>query len=312
MIRNILSELYSEGSNPNWWRRWLLYRVNAGFQTRVWPGRKGIDVKSADWDTLIVCDACRADLFTETDAPSWFNEYTEVTSLASTTSEWLNHNFPNSHGEIVYVAGNPMVSLHKPETFHELVEIWRDGWDAKENIIRAEPVTKAAIEARERHPNKRLVIHYMQPHAPFFGHPELHYMDYSKMEGIEGQGQNKAGNIWEAVKRGYVDEKSAWEGYIDNLQYVLQEVKQLLECEQMGRSIVTSDHGNVFTKRSYPIPFRYSGHPIGHRDSELVTVPWGIQEASGERPDIADSGVSSHSDAEQSELDERLGALGYR
>ncbi|MCU4802064.1 hypothetical protein OB920_16940 [Halobacteria archaeon HArc-gm2] len=311
MNSNRLEAAKSSVFSRKWWRGLLMYRVNANFQTRIWPGRSGIDVEAADWDTLVVCDACRYDLFCETDAPSWFDTFQKATSRASTTPEWLKVTFPDKYGDIVYVAGNPMVSEHVSESFHELIEVWQDAWNEEENVIDPVTVTEAAIEARNEYPNKRIVVHYMQPHAPFYDHPELQFTSYGDFEGLTPEGNEGAGNVWEAVQRGLVTEDEAWEGYRDTLEYVLPEVEKVLQADGMGRRIVTSDHGNVFPRRSFPIPFEYSGHPIGHRTHGLIDVPWGVL-PSDDRPEIVEGDIDSKTTAGAQEVEDQLKALGYQ
>jgi len=41
-----------------------------------------------------------------------------------------------------------------------------------------------------------------------------------------------------------------------------------------GKSVVTSDHGNLFGERLWPIPIRRYGHPRGLRHPALIDVPW--------------------------------------
>ena len=41
-----------------------------------------------------------------------------------------------------------------------------------------------------------------------------------------------------------------------------------------GKTVVTSDHGNLFGRRLWPIPLQKYGHPPGLRFPELIEVPW--------------------------------------
>jgi hypothetical protein len=45
--------------------------------------------------------------------------------------------------------------------------LFNEDWDDETGTVRAETRTNAALEAAERFPHKRLVVHYMQPHYPF-------------------------------------------------------------------------------------------------------------------------------------------------
>ena len=79
-----------------------------------------------------------------------------------------------------------------------------------------------------------------------------------------------------------------------------------------GKCVVTSDHGQMFGERLFPIPVRAYGHPLGLYSEELVKVPWHIFE-DGSRREITAEKRSGTTDAETNEelARERLRDLGY-
>lgn len=311
-------ELAAHADDPEWWHARMVHRIDGPIQRRVTDAlQPGIDVVDADWDILVVLDGCRADLFDGVLASDvrWnelYDERRRVRSRASQTAEWLRTSFPATYGDMVYVAGNPMVSMVKPDVFHALVESWRDGVDRELNTIAAPQVTDDALAARDRYPGKRLVVHYMQPHYPFVGFPHLHFSSFETFHevGVELAGDDRASSVWDALGKGLVERSEVWRGYRANLTYVLREVERLLGGVDGERCVVTSDHGNLLGERLWPVPVREYGHPPGLRTPGLVSVPWATVEGD-DRPTITTGAVESESTASRDRIDERLAALGY-
>ena len=304
-------EIQTNWDDAGWWSHRLQARVNGPIQRRF-GRRSGIDVVGADWDTLVVLDACRADLFEEVLDRDRFEEYRRVVSLGSATNEWTELAFERTgpHPDIVYVTANPMTSRHASESFHRLDEVWLDAFDASLGSVPAPAVTEAALEAHERHPDKRVVVHYMQPHYPFVHDPDLQFSDWGGTDEIHNRNaDDRATDVWQALRRGLVTREEVWAGYRRNLEYVVEHVEPLLETVS-GRTVITSDHGNLLGERGSPIPVRLYGHPEGCRHPDLVTVPWAVR-TNGERREIRGEEVASKSEAASDEVSDRLSALGY-
>jgi hypothetical protein len=74
-------------------------------------------------------------------------------------------NFQNeSFEDTVYISANPHTTLLANNTFHELIEVWKE-YDVSPNQIDPTEMVTIAKRANERYPNKRLIIHFMQPHV---------------------------------------------------------------------------------------------------------------------------------------------------
>lgn len=299
-IRHAITEFLQNYRRPEWIRHRINYHINRRFHVSVYPGRDGIDIPSADWDTLIILDACRADLFESVANLDRFNTYKEVISKESSTDEWLNQNFAD-HNDIVYVAGMGQPSKHKPKSFVELIEPWRD--DDYGSSKDPEIVTEAAIKAHKKYPNKRIIVHYLQPHTPFINNPELIYSSDSS-----SVYEDEPDTVWEALGQGLVKQQDVWQAYQENLERVLPEVYRLLG-DITGRVVVSADHGNLFGERTFPVPVKVHGHPPGIRNKSLVTVPWAVSE--GNRRTIHRGSTESTSEASSREIQEQLRSLGY-
>lgn len=254
------------------------------------------------WNTLIVLDGCREDLFREVVDTSRFDSYETRTSAGSATNEWTKKNFAGQAlTDTVYVTGNPVVSRQVQTAFHAFIEVWRDGFDENYGTVPPEPVTKAAIEAREEFPDKRLIVHYMQPHYPFIGYPELRYTTFGGTDEIKVESaKTGASDVWEALGKGLVDKETVGEAYAKNLEIVMKSADGLIEAEG-GKSVVTADHGNLLGERVSPLRVRLYGHPPYIHHPALREVPWAV---TGESDNIEERQVDA-------DVDDQLHSLGY-
>ncbi|GGM66079.1 hypothetical protein J2752_000221 [Halarchaeum rubridurum] len=309
-IRYAAEEISTHYDDPTWWRKRISQRVVSPVHS-IYPGTTGIDVMDADWDTLVVLDACRADLFEEIADRDAVDDYRRVTSRASMTAEWTEKNFAGgSFGDTIYVTGNPYTSRIAGDAFYEVMDVWADNFDEDARTIRPEPIVAAAERAHSEHPDKRLIVHFMQPHYPFLGHPDLTYNSWNpgQIRGKSGSGENshEVHSVWQALELGLVDRERVREAYADNLRRVLGPAFDLVASLD-GRSVITADHGNLLGERAWPVPIRLYGHPRGVRAPELVEVPWAVVD--GTRRDVIDEGT--HQTEVSADVSERLKDLGY-
>jgi hypothetical protein len=296
-------------NDPHWWRL-QAYSFANRIQS-IYPGDKGsVDVMAEDWDNLIILDACRADLFEEVVDLEQFDEYRTVTSPASMTPEWVEVNFAEQEfGDTVYVTSNPYVSKLAGDSFHDLRECYHDGFDPEYRTVLPETITDAALAERNRYPKKRLVVHYMQPHHPFVGDGDLQkFSNWDLRELVNDKSVKGINDPFEALEYGLVDRERVWQAYRENLDIVIQDVSNLIS-ELPGRTIVTSDHGNLVGDFVWPVPVRGYGHPKGLRSTALTEVPWAIME--GSRIDTTNEGTNNSGQVDDDIVNDRLGALGY-
>lgn len=287
-------ELAQNWNSQMWWRHRIGARIVGPFHTRVYPTRAGSTyVLEEDWDVLVVLDACRADLFEEGVDTGRFDSYRRVKSPGSRTPEWTRQNFGGERlGDTVYVASNGWVSRELDDTFHELIEVWRE----TDGPCRPEHVTAAAEAAHADHPDKRLVVHYLQPHRPFIT-SEI------------GFDEDFTDNPWRALANGEIDRETVWRLYRENLDAVFEQAYDLAS-ELPGRAVMTADHGNLLGERAWPFPIRLYGHPEGVRHPGLVGVPWAVLEGE-DRPSIVDEGVGRVDPESAERVTQHLEDLGY-
>ncbi|QRV13988.1 hypothetical protein JMJ58_13665 [Haloterrigena salifodinae] len=293
-ISYVTDEIRENWNDQMWWRHRIGARVISPFHTKIHPTRKGsVYVTDEDWDILVVLDACRADLFESVVDTGIFDSYKRVTSPGSRTPEWARQNF-QSHdlGDTVYISSNGWVSTVLDDTFYKLVEVWQE----TDGPPRPEDITEAALSAHDEFPNKRLIVHYLQPHRPF-------------LESDIGFDKSFSDNPWQALGNGDTDVETIWALYQQNLEAVFDEAYELAS-DLPGRAVMTADHGNLLGERTYPLPIRLYGHPEGVRHPGLVEVPWAVIE-SGERPQILNEGITETTADDGESVKNHLEALGY-
>lgn len=247
----------------------------------------GVTVTDEDWDVLVVLDACRYDTYDR--VVEFDGDLDSRTSQGSNTTEWLKANFEGSYDDIVYVSANPRVShtevdgFRGADHFHRIIDVWETDWDAEVNTVRPQRVTEAAIEAHRRYPDKRLIVHYIQPHAPWIGDTIVSDRETS-IEEVSPDKWINAGKTWGTMLNEGKDTKTIKTAYEDNLRLVLESVGELLKAVS-GRVVVTSDHGECFGEKFI------IEHPPGIYIRELVEVPWHVvkEESSGRDPNEHDS-----------------------
>lgn len=287
-----------------------VYHRRAGLRSE---NPDGISVFDEDWDTLVVLDACRYDMFEE--VVDIEGELFARTSKGSATIEWLSANFDGYDlRDTVYVTANPQLEQNRENweiSLHETINVWLDeGWDDESGTVLAETMTQAAIEAHERFPHKRIVVHYMQPHYPFV--PSDTSFDKEHLSKVDGEGNSpNEENVWGKKFTGKlsISSENLWKMYVDNLEYVTKHVQNLLRSV-FGKRVITSDHGNFVGERASPIPIREYGHPRGLYDDTMVKVPWLVSTV-GDRRKISADAVGEETEIESDTVQKRLRQLGY-
>lgn len=235
------------------------------------------NITDEDWDNLILLDACRYDQFQR--LASMDSPVEPRISVGSSTEEFLRRTFGTTeHHDIVYVTANPMhKNVGLDGTFHATIDVWNTGWDETLRTVTPETVREAAVAASETFPQKRLLVHFMQPHYPFIG-PTGREIEHAGFEwsyrlAMTGEGSRDSPTIWDHAEAGSVDIDRVWTAYDENLALALEQVDHLLEIVR-GRTVVTADHGNFVGERIAPFDRRRFGHPDGVCAKTLRTVPW--------------------------------------
>ncbi len=263
----------------------LPYLYGLRMVSRLARGRPTL-ITDRPWDTLIILDACRYDIFMAYWRPRAKSHNLEsnvpsVTSPASHTKDWVFANFVRNPEkgtlqDAIIVTANPYSS----KRFFDMngwtfplagcVDVWVDFWKTDLKIVKPEMVYLAAMKASERHAG-RLIVHFIQPHFPYLG-----ALDIGNQQIFDDR---YAPGIWGRIKTGDIPVDMAMALYLENLVLAMRWAMKLAESSD-GRVVITADHGNLFGE------YGLYWHPPKLYAPELVTVPW--LEIEG--------GISSHED----------------
>lgn len=315
-VRYALSEIRTHWRDRPWWRKRFLSRIVAPYFTRF-ARPVGEPLVEKDWDNAILLDACRYDLFAEVlgdhDLPG---ELERRTAVQSGTPGYLAENFGgDTFHDIVYVTANPYVQTELPtDTFHAVEHVWKDDWNEAEGTVLPEAVCERALAVAETYPDKRLLVHFNQPHTPFIGECRLESrgMNAIRKTALDETGpdpRERRRTPFERLGAGDLTHEQVWNAYRSNLERAWESVETLL-TELAGLTAVTSDHGNALGERAWPFPIRVYGHPLGILIPALINVPWHTYQ-NGNRKDIVSEPPTGSDDSVDTDIQERLRMLGY-
>jgi hypothetical protein len=222
------------------------------------------------------------------------------------TRYWIRENFTDEYdsemAETAYVSGNPISGQELDAAqFARLDEPWRYAWDDEElYTLPARPVTDQAIRIGrdDECTYERLIIHYLQPHCPFVTRPNL-----TRGKEPDSFTDQSWDDIWMRLENEEVSLETVWNGYRENLGYVLDEIELLLKNVDAERTVISSDHGNAAGE------WGLYGHPPHHEFDCLRTVPWVRTTA---RDENSHDPANERDDTDETRsVEDRLRALGY-
>lgn len=290
----------------------------------------GENIYEREWDVAIILDTCRVDALRELQSEyDFITDVDGVWSVGSSTPEWLINTFSTSWRDeierttrisangfdeyvLVQQADPPELAdapLSWPDfspvadsAFDHLEILYQgDFHDERLGTVPPDEVTKRAIARGRERDWDRLMLHYVQPHAPYIA------------DAIDGEGElseTESRPMW-ALRSGRIDRATGWEMYLDNLRLVLDSVELLLENLDAQRVALTADHGESFGE--YGGKF---GHIDGYPTPQVRKVPWATTTATDEetvRPAPryhADVDVQPSKDDDR-DLEAHLEDLGY-
>lgn len=277
--------------------------------------RNGTFLINEEWDTLVILDACRYDLFA--DVNTLEGDLSARFSRGSSSPEFFERNFAGQQfHDTVYVTANPFVTQLPMETFHAVIHAYETAWDDEHQTVTPDAMTELLIKAHKTYPDKRIIGHYMQPHYPFLGElgRNIDHRGYHP----ENKGQaDLEPSIWHQLQFGKTDatRDEVIAAYRENLELVLPHIHDLL-AEIDGKTVITADHGNLIGERLSPLPVRGYGHPDGSHAVGLLKVPWFEPPFSSRRDIVAEPPISAPETesgiVSESTVSDRLQALGYR
>lgn len=224
-------------------------------------------INEKQWDNLIILDACRHDTFEEVKGESDYR-----ITVGSMSKEYIEKTFSNKDfSDTVLITANPYfheshfeeaTGTKTEDVFHSVFHTYQNKWDDEENTVLPESVVEDAITAEKLFPEKKKIIHFMQPHLPFIN---SNLSDFSFKEAIiDKEDRDK---VWDKAMKGEITREQAEEGFKQNLEYVLPYAEKLGE-ELSGKTVVTADHGTFLGEEGL-----YK-HPAESKAKVLRKVPW--------------------------------------
>ncbi|MFX1303253.1 MAG: hypothetical protein ACFE9X_07835 [Promethearchaeota archaeon] len=256
-IKTLLKKI----KNPLTFRNALLYK----FCSFLYRKNNGFYIFNESWDNLIILDACRYDVFKEQYLKrNMKGELFKKVSRGAHTISFLFENFTkNYYDDIIYITANPYVNKFLKGKFYKIISVWKDNWDEKHHTVLPETMYDYAIKTLLKYPNKKYIIHFMQPHFPYIGYK------------LEKNIPNKSFfSLYAAEIYTHIEYYTHIKIYKKNLQIALTYIEKLINVLP-GITIVSADHGEAFKEKLHTlIPFTFSGHRRGIRMPSLVNVPW--------------------------------------
>jgi hypothetical protein len=275
----------------------------------------GLDVIEQDWDTLVILDACRYDSFKQ--CHDLKGSLQPAVSRGAHSWEFMQGNFVDRElHDTVYVTANPHTPKLSNDVFHYIDPLYDERWDEELETVLPENVVSASLNAYEAYPNKRHIIHFMQPHKPHLGPTAKKLRErinprgwdkYHIYDNIDRQTEGMG--LTTAIRKGIVSVSELRRAYNESLICVLNHVKELVE-KLDGKTVITSDHGELLGERVPPLMSHRYLHPHDVYTKNLRIVPWNEMPWTNRRKIVSEEPVN-HDKPDQETVNDRLQALGY-
>jgi len=157
------------------------------------------------WDLLIVLDACRYDYFHSLCNRFFTGSLRKYISPGSCTIDWCMKFFLNYYSDIIYISGNPFINskisikgFNAKKCFFKIVDVWNSGWDYNLGTVPPSEINKHFFDMFRKFPDKRYILHYLQPHAPYLskkyrskGYPVPDLNTQRLLRGVQEDQRNK-------------------------------------------------------------------------------------------------------------------------
>lgn len=228
-----------------------------------------------EWDNLVILDACRYDFYKEqVEEEEIKSRYT----LGSNSGDFVKKNFRNTPPyDIIAITANPhysnpifknLAGRNVDDVFYTVFNTYETDWDEKLGVVPPSSVKERALTAEKLFSDKKKIIHFMQPHAPYLTSNMEQAPNKLDVEGISHEANSDAEEceIWRAEK-GKVSREVLIKHYKENLDLVMSAVRELAK-ELDGKTVVTADHGELLGENGT------YGHPAGRKEKFLRKVPW--------------------------------------
>jgi hypothetical protein len=205
------------------------------------------------WKVLVVLDGCRYDCFKEANDVFEGKLMMIDNDGCLDTQQWyITHWLGRDNSDTILIHGIHFVDMFG-KSFFKAYKMWD-----YDTMLKIDEQITFAEKVIEKHPDKRILIHFLQSHIPF-NNPKGR--EFLKSLGTSGHGMpldhqlvtdygNKNG--WEEIKNLYKEE----------IRYVLEKIKN----SKINPDVITSDHGIRIGEMNV---YRHGApHPV------VTTVPY--------------------------------------
>ena len=127
--------------------------------------------------------------------------------------------------------------------------------DKIDDVTPPRHITDRTISAMRKNDFDRVICHYMQPHYPWISgaiQEEREVQEYER----------------NPVKVKKFGKKKVFNAYLDDLRYVLDDIRLLLNNVDAGEVAISADHGDAFGE------YGIFGHDPGRFHPQVRFVPW--------------------------------------
>jgi hypothetical protein len=226
-------------------------------------------IDEKEWDNLVILDAARYDIYKEEINPEAESRIT----AESHSRGFIRENFSEGDwSDTVVITANPFYNQEEfkkltgrtpEETFETIFQVWGTDWDEESGSVLPKDMVDVARTAEKLFPDKRKIIHFMQPHYPFLGSD---VEDTSFEDALMDEDYT---DIWEKAERGLVNQNEVLKAYRNNHAMMEEHIENLSQF-LTGRTVVTADHANLIGESGF------YGHPGGSDLKPLRKVPWDV------------------------------------
>ena len=280
----------------------------------------GFNVLTADWDNLVILDGCRYDVFEQYN--TFRGTTSPIISKGGHSLEFMQKTFEgNQLHDTVYITSNPWSEELPDDTFFLTRRTYTESEQGGQARL-PEDVADLAVKTFDEYPNKRYIVHFMQPNNPYVGPTatniredllaeqnvlckELHSFSDSEIS----DPAEEVPNLRRALKKGYITQEQMFAVYRENLEIVTTHAKRVIE-ELGGKTAITGDHGDMFGERLPPLYLREYSHWEDVYSKQLRRVPWHIQESDSRR-EIQSGRPQGRESMDVSAVEEHLKSMGY-
>ncbi|SDK06813.1 hypothetical protein SAMN05216226_11658 [Halovenus aranensis] len=299
-----------------------LRRVNRALNSRLYAGRyaDAFDVMEEDWDNLIILDGCRYDIFKSVSTIE--GDLSRIVSQGGHSFEFMEKTFSgHQFHDTVYITSNPWIEHFEDNIFFARRTTYDEENQSGERR-RPEDVLELALETFEEYPDKRYIVHFMQPNNPYVGQRAeelrarlLEEESLALTELHPHRATDSSGEITElphlrrAYKNGYISRDEMMGIYRENLEIALEHAEHVME-ELGGKSAITADHGDMFGERLPPLYLREFSHWKYTYSKQLRNVPWLVTERGARREVVTEQPVENNR-LQERDVEEHLRSMGY-